>query len=178
MKNFFLRQALRYFAAAQAGPVVILNGAWMILASATWSHAYGTDSGVADAMRTLMRGYAWLGGVDADGHGNGATLLVVWGKLSIVYYLVDAAVRAVRGARPEGGARWSVWRWAGLSGLATLIGMGFALWPSEGSLPGALPVLVLLAAVSAAAAAWAVLARRLADHLASRLQPVGPPTPP
>ncbi len=144
--------------------MVILQGAWMILATATWSHAYGADSGVAEAMRTLMRGYGWLGGLDEHGRGNGTTLLTVWGKLSIVFYLIDAALQALRGARPARPKR-SVWWWALLSGLVTLAGMTFALWPTPDSLLGVAPVLLLLATLSAGAAAWAVLCRRLAERL-------------
>jgi len=173
MKNVIARHALRYFAAAQAGPVVILQGAWIILATATWSHAYGADSGVAEAMRTLMRGYAWLGGTDEYGHGNGNTLLVVWGKLSLVVYLIDAALRALRGPRPARPRR-SVWLWAGLSGLGTIIGMGFALWPTPDSLFDLAPLMILFAALSAGAAAWAVLSRRLVERLSTPQQEIAP----
>ncbi|MEO6227605.1 MAG: hypothetical protein ABIO61_07085, partial [Thermomonas sp.] len=163
MKNVLARHALRYFAAAQVGPVVILQGVWMILATATWSHAYGADSGVAEAMRALMRGYAWLGGTDEFGRGNGNTLLLVWGKLSLVLYLIDAALRALRGPRPAKPRR-SVWWWAGLSGLATLLVMGVALWPTQDSLLALTPLMLLFSALSAGAAAWAVLTRRLVER--------------
>lgn len=163
MKNVIARQALRYFGAAQAGPVVILQGAWIILAAGTWSHAYGADSGVGEAMRTLMRGYAWLGGTDEHGRGNGNVLLSVWGKLSLVVYLIDAALRAIRGPRPATPQR-SVWWWAGISGLVTLFGMGFALWPTPDSLLELTPLLVLFSVLSAGAAAWAVLTRRLVER--------------
>lgn len=163
LKNAIARHALRYFAASQAGPVVILQGVWIILATATWSHAYGADSGVAEAMRTLMRSYAWLGGTDGHGGGNGNTLLVVWGKLSLVMYMIEASLRALRGPRPAQPRR-SVWLWAGLSGLVTFFVMGFALWPTQDSLLGLTPLMVLFSALSAGAAAWAVLTRRLAER--------------
>ena len=163
MKNVIVRHALRYFAASQAGPVVILQGVWIILATATWSDAYGADSGVAEAMRTLMRGYAWLGGTDEYGRGHGNTLLVVWGKLSLVIYLIEALLRALRGPRPAKPRR-SVWWWAGLSGMATILLMGFALWPTEDSLLGLTPLMALFSALSAGAAAWAVLTWRLVDR--------------
>lgn len=180
MKNVIARHALRYFALAQAGPVVIVQGAWIILATATWSHAYGADSGVAEAMRTLMRGYAWLGGLDEQGHGNGNTLLAVWGKLSLVFYLIDAALRALRGPAAAPPQR-SVWWWGALSGLVTLLGMGFALWPTPDSLLDLAPLLVLFAALSAGAAVWAVFTRRLAERLtapASGSPPAAPSAPP
>lgn len=173
MKNVIARHALRYFAAAQAGPVVILQGAWLILATATWSHAYGDDSGVAGAMRALMRGYAWLGGTDEYGHGDGYTLLVVWGKLSLVVYLIDSALRALRGPRPAR-ARRSVWFWAALSGLGTIFGMGFALWPTPDSLFDLVPLLILFSVLSAGAAAWAVLSRRLVERLTTPEQQIAP----
>lgn len=144
--------------------MVILQGAWMILATATWSHAYGADSGVAEAMRTLMRGYGWLGGLDEHGHGNGNSLLAVWGKLTVVFYLIDATLHALRGKRPAKPKR-SLWWWALLSGLLTFFGMAFALWPTPDSLLALSPVLLLLATVSAGAAAWAVLCRRLSERL-------------
>lgn len=179
MKNVIARHLVRYLAVAQAGPVVILHGAWLILATATWSHASGADSGAAEAMRTLMRGYAWLGGLDEYGHGNGTTLLAVWGKLSLAVYLLDAALRALRGpasvpARPPR----SVWWWGALSGLATLLGMGFALWPMPEPLLELAPMLLLFAALSAAAAVWAVFTRRLSERLVMpAASPSTPPTP-
>lgn len=163
MKNLIVRHALRYFVAAQAGPVVILQGAWIILAVATWSHAYGADSGVAEAMRTLVRGFVWLGGTDEHGRGNGSTLLVVWGRLSLVLYLIDAAVRVLRG-NAQAQPRRSLWWWACLSGLVMLFGMGVALWPTPDSLLGLTPLLVLLSLLSAGAAAWAVWIRRLVER--------------
>lgn len=175
MKNVIARHALRFFAVAQAGPVVILHGAWIILATATWSHAHGPDSAVAEAMRTLMRGYAWLGGVDDQGHGNGTTLLAVWGKLSLLLYLIDAALRALRGPRPAK-PRISVWWWGALSGLATLLGMAFALWPTPDPLLELAPLLLLFSAVSAGAAVWAVFTRRLADRLTAPAAAL-PPNP-
>lgn len=177
MKNFLARHALRYFAAVQAGPVVILQGAWIILATATWSHGQGVDSGVAEAMRAVMRGYAWLGGVDEYGHGDGSRLLAVWGKLSLVYYLFDAAVQALRGPRPTQSRR-PVWWWAALSGLVTLLGMGFALWPTPDPLLGLAPLLGLFALLSAGAAAWAVVTRRLAERWTRTDPPPAPAGPP
>lgn len=180
MNNVIVRHVLRYFAASQAGPAVILQGVWIILATATWSHAYGADSGVAEAMRTLNRGYAWLGGVDEHGHGDGNTLLSVWAKLSIVFYLIDAALRALRGRRPAQPRR-SLWWWAGLSGLATLFSMGFALWPTPDSLLDLTPLMVLFSALSAGAAVWAVFTRRLVERwttLEIQAPPASPPANP
>lgn len=163
MKNVIACHALRFFAAAQVGPVVILQGAWILLAAGTWTHAYGADSGVGEAMRTLMRGYGWLGGMDGQGRGDGNSLLSVWGKLSMVFYLIDAALQALRRPRPAQRRR-PVWWWAGLSGMVTLFGMGVALWPTPDSLLSLTFVLVLFSALSAGAAAWAVVIRRLVER--------------
>lgn len=179
MKNVLARHALRYFAAAQVGPLVILQGMWIIAATATWSHAYGADSGVGEAMRTVWRAYVWMGGVDEYGHGNENNLLAVWAKLSLVFYLIDAAVRALRGPRPEPRRR-SVWLWAGLSGLVTLILMGFALWPTPDYLIDLMPLLLVFSSLSAGAAAWAVLARRLVEYWTTpktEARPVKAPSP-
>lgn len=162
MKNVLARHALRYFAAMQVGPLVILQGVWIILATATWSHEYGADSGVGAVMETLMQAYTWLGGVDEDGHGDENSMLAVWAKLSIVFYLIDAALRALRGPRPVQRRR-SVWFWGGLSGLVTVFLMCFALWPTPDSLIHLTWLMLLFPTLSAGAAVWAVFTRRLVE---------------
>ena len=127
-----------------------------------------------------MRGYAWLGGVDEHGRGDGDNLLSVWAKRSLVVYLIDAALRALRGPRPAQPRR-SVWWWSGLSGLGTLFGMGLAFWPTDDPLLGLTPLLVLFSALSAGAAAWAVFIRRLVERWTTpeiEARPLAPPTNP
>ncbi len=106
--------------------------------------------------------FVWLGGIDRDGHGDLGNLLAVWAKLSIPVCAVDALLRAVYGEWPP----MRVSRLALLSASVALLGYGFALWPQRSDSGAAmLPVFVVVwAATTAIASAWAVIVRRAAGR--------------
>lgn len=165
-------QAIRFLAGTQAFGMVIFHGGWILLALATWGLEAGPDSSTATLSRALVRAYAWLGGVDEYGHGDGSLMMVVWAKLSLVVYLIDAAIRRVRGERKP----VSLWRAAAASGAIALCGYLFAFWPTAKSgFENVFPAL-LFSVLALLATAWAVLAQRLGEILVARIrkEPLSP----
>jgi len=162
-----LVEVVRYLGVTQAGAVVILHGAWMLLALAVFQHASGDPTPGSDVSRALVRAYAWLGGTNADGVGNEAGMLVVWGKISLVLYLLDTVARALFGPRKP----VRLWVSVLASGVVALLGFGVSFFASEGSASAtSLGLLALLfGALAAAAMAWAVLARRIAEAVIRRI---------
>ena len=162
LSRFLAAQVLRYLASTQAFAMVVLHGGWVLLSIAVWSHASGGAGDLAAVGRGLLRAYAWLGGVDENGHGDGARMLAVWGKVSVLVWLLSQAWRSVRGARRP----WPLWRIALVSGLVALAGyLPAMLKGSPGQAGAVVPLAVLFAVLSAGAAAWAVGASRLAERL-------------
>jgi hypothetical protein len=67
-------------------------------------HVAGADSGgTAAVTRTLVRAYACLGGVDANGHGDAQSPMVVWARIALVIYALDALWRWLFGLRAPPG---------------------------------------------------------------------------
>lgn len=164
LKQAVFVQVIRYAASTQAVAAVALHAGWMLLALATWQHAAVDGSTIDVVTSGLIRAYAWLGGVDADGHGDLDNLLAVWGKVSLVVYALDALLRRVRGERPP----MRVSRVALSSGAVALLGYGLALWPqsvAQGTLADVAMFIGVFSVVAALAAAWAVFARRMGDRL-------------
>lgn len=161
-------QLIRYLASTQAMAMVVLHGAWMLLALATWNHAAGGEGGTGGIARSLLRAYAWLGGVDADGHGDAGNLVAVFAKLSLVVYAISALWQRLFGEwRP---LPW--WLLALGSGVVALFGYAMSIWPSlpADAKPGdAAFVIGLFAVVTALSTAWAVLARRGGEWLIGRM---------
>ena len=151
-------QAVRYVAAAQSFPIVVLHAGWILLALATWGHASGPDSGIGDASRGLVRAYAWLGGVDESGRGGERGLVAVWAKLGFVLYLIDALWLRLFGQRKP--IAW--WWMVAVSSLVALIGYMVALVPT-GDLGEATFLLIVFSILTGLATAWSVAAHRLAD---------------
>lgn len=160
---------VRFAASTQLTGVVLLHGVWMLFAVLTWKHASGVGDGVSVLTRGLWDGYLWLGGADADGHGDLGNLLAVWAKLSLPVYLLDATARKLFGERPP--MRLS--RIAALSGGIALVGFGVAIWPLRNAEGAGIWMLFWLAgfAVAAALAAlWAALARRVGELLVAAME--------
>lgn len=171
VKRTLGRHLIRYAASTQILPVVMLHGLWMVFAVLTWRDAAASGSGVDRAAGAVWNAYLWLGGVDADGHGDLDNLLGVWAKLSLPVYLLDAIVRSLLGERaPMGLARISL-----LSGVTATLGYGLAIWPlraAQGADWWMLIWIVVLGMAAALAALWAALARRIADWaIAAMLRP-------
>lgn len=164
LKQAIFVQVIRYAASTQAVAAVALHAGWMLLALATWQHA-AVDGGAIDAVTSGLTGaYAWLGGVDADGHGDIDNLLAVWGKVSLVVYAVDALLRRVRGERSP----MRVSRVALSSGAVALLGYGLALWPQfavQGTPADVAMFIGVFSVVASLAAAWAMFARRVGERL-------------
>ncbi|MEO7251403.1 MAG: hypothetical protein ABIW30_02205 [Arenimonas sp.] len=161
LSRTLLAEAIRYLGLTQAGPAVVLHGAWMLLALATWQDDY------AGLTRPLVRAYRWLGGADDQGAGAEAALLIVWGKLALVLYFLQLIARAVRG--PRAPLRLRVLALG--SGLVALLGysLGFLGDEGNGDRVELLLLAALLATLAAAAVAWAVFAKRAAESLARSL---------
>lgn len=165
------RHLIRYAASTQILPLVMLHGVWLLFAVLTWGDAAASGSGVDRATDAVWKAYLWLGGVDADGHGDLDNLLQVWAKLSLPVYLLDAIVRRLLGERaPLGLARIAL-----LSGVMAVLGFGLAIWPlraEQGAGWWMLIWIAVLGMAAALAALWAALARRIADWaVAAMLRP-------
>lgn len=99
LRRTVLVEVIRYMGVTQAGPAVILHGAWMLLALAVWQHATAGSTSSADFTRPLLRAFVWLGGTDGHGVGSASNLVVVFGKISVVLYLIEAMVHRAVGPR-------------------------------------------------------------------------------
>jgi hypothetical protein len=163
--RLLLVQAIRYLVALQAFGMVVLHAGWMLLAIATWGAA--GDADVTSLARLLTRAFVWLGGVDASGHGDEGTIFAVWGKISIVVWLLGAAWRALRGPRPP----WSAWKVVVLSGAIALAGYAFAIWPAEdGNLAAGAWVLAGMTIATTVATAWAVASARIGEWVIAQVE--------
>jgi hypothetical protein len=160
--------AIRYLAASQAFAMVFFHAGWMLLAVATWGHVAGADSGTAAVTRTLVRAYAWLGGVDANGHGDAHSLMVVWARIALAVYAFEVLWRWRFGRR----APMRLWRVAGISWLTAQLGYVVALVPT-GSLIDATVVIVLFPLLACAATVWSIAVHRFAESIVARIEPGG-----
>ena len=163
LSRILLAEAIRYFGLTQAGPAVILHGAWILLVLATLQDDYG------GLTRPLVQAYRWLGGADSQGAGAEASLLIVWGKIALVLYFLQLIARALRGPRAPLRLRMRVLALG--SGIVALLGYSFGFLGDEGNgnRVELLLLAALLATLAAAAVAWAVLAKRAAEFLVRRL---------
>jgi hypothetical protein len=157
-------QGIRLLAGTQAFGMVVLHAGWMLLALATWGHA--EDPGSAHSITApIVRAFIWLGGVDHAGRGDENSIMLVWGKLSILVYLLDLAWRRLTGERPPR----SVWKLALLSGAISLAGWSLAIWPTNPPW-GDTWIIALFAVLTAIATGWAILVRRLGDLIITGLE--------
>jgi hypothetical protein len=169
LARFLMVQVVRYFASTQAFALVVLQGAWMLLAFAAWGQ--GDTGGAGELATAVLRVFVRLGGVDASGHGDANTLFAVWGKLSLGVYALAAAWRWWRGPR----APWAWWRLVAVSSVVALAGYVFAIWPSSGNQRGDLVLVAVGFAVATAfATAWAVGAARLAERVVEIIERADP----
>jgi hypothetical protein len=161
-------EAIRLFAASQAVGMVFVHAAWLLLAIALWRHH--AEGSMVDALGTrLLRSYAWLGGIGPDGRGDETGMMLVWGKISVVVYALDALLRAVRrGRRPI-----AMWRVAIGSALVVFAGFLFAFWP-KGLDADAWLLATMFAVFGLGATFWAVGAHRLGELLAERMLATAP----
>lgn len=165
LARFLAIQALRYVAATQSFAMVFFHAGWILLAMATWGGPDGAHGGVGAVTRVLVQAFVWLGGVDARGHGDGDTLMVVWARLALAVYLLDTAWRRLFGTpRPIGLRRIAVGSW-----LLAQVGYIVAMVPT-GDLAEAAIVLLLFPLLAALATVWAVAMRRLAQRLEDRIR--------
>jgi hypothetical protein len=157
-------QLIRFFAGTQAFGMVVLHAGWMLLALATWGDANDPDS-AHSITAPIVRAFIWLGGVDNAGHGDANSIMRVWGKLSILVYLIDLAWRRVAGERRPR----SLWKLALVSGAIAFAGWVLALWPT-GPAWGEAWIIVLFAVLTALATGWSILVRRLGDLIIAGLE--------
>lgn len=157
--------AIRWAAASQALPVVVIHGVWMLLAAHTWTEAYPNDHVAGVVVDKAMVFYVWLGGMGPDGHhGDADSLLAAWFKLSLPLYLLAELWRWKRGPRPS--TRW--WLIVFWSAAIALAGYSFALWPAlptVGNAQDAPWFLTMMTIAASLATAWAVVSRRLGERL-------------
>jgi hypothetical protein len=99
-------EGLRYLASTQLFGMVVLHAGWMLLAAAMWGHGAAEGEGVALVTRPLLRAFAALGGVDAQGHGDENSIFQVWLVLSLPVYLLLSLWRWLRPDRKP----WGFWR--------------------------------------------------------------------
>ena len=170
--RFILVQGIRYFAAAQAFPMVFFHAGWILLAVATWGHAAEPGGAVGAVTRGLVRAYGWLGGVDAQGHGDEDGLMVVWARLALVLYAIEAVWRWLFGERKP----VRLLRIAALSTGVALVGYVAAFLPT-GDLAEAALVVIGFSMLAGLATAWSVGMHRLAAALELRLDGADKPGP-
>jgi hypothetical protein len=155
----------RYLAASQAFAMVFFHAGWMLLAVATWGHLAGPDSEIRTVTHVLMRAYAWLGGLDANGHGDANSMMVVWAKIALAIYALESLWRLKFGKR----APMKLWRVAGISWLVAQLGYVFALLPT-GAIGATTVILILFPLLAGVATVWSVAAHRFADVIVDRLE--------
>jgi hypothetical protein len=166
-------EALRYAASTQVTAAVVFHAGWLLLATATWGHASGGEGAIGVTMRTVISAFVWLGGVDDVGHGDVGTIMVVWAKLSLLVYLVAAALRRWRGERRP----LRIAHVALLSAVIAIAGYTFALWhePQRGP---AIALTIGFSALASITTVWAVLVQRMAARVAEALvEPSEPASP-
>ena len=170
--RFLVTQAIRYFAAAQAFPMVFFHAGWILLAVATWGHAAGPESAVGAVSQVLVRAYTWMGGVDANGHGDEDGLMVVWAKLALLVYAAEALWRLAFGERKP----MRLLRIAMVSTGVALVGYIAAFLPT-GDLAEAALVVIGFSTLAGLATAWSVGMHRLAAALELRVDGADKPGP-
>lgn len=168
MKRALAVHAIRLLAVTQTVPLVLVHAGWIALALLTWGEAAGDGSSVQQFSRAAWRAYAWMGGADADGHGDINNLMSVWAKLALVVYGLEVVARRI-------GPQWGPLRWWILplvSGVVAACGWTLATWPERvasgvaddaGWLLGFVMLFGFLAAV------WVMLVRRVADAIVARI---------
>lgn len=164
LARFLVIQVVRYIAATQCFAMVFFHAGWILLAVATWAHLGGPDSAIGALTRVFVSAFAWLGGVDSQGQGDGSTLMIVWAKIALAIYLVEALWRRLYGApRPVGLGRIAVVSW-----LIAQAGYVVAILPT-GGLAESMIVLVLFPILAAVSTVWAVAMHRLAKLVEDRI---------
>jgi hypothetical protein len=163
-------EAVQFAASTQVVGAVFFHAGWIILMLATWGHASGGEGMIAMVTRALTRAFVWLGGVDAAGHGDMNTIMLVWVKLSFGLYLIDLALRRWLGERRP----LALGRIALLSGAIAAVGYTVAMW-NEFAIRDGIWVIVLFSVLAAITTAWAVLVRRMASLLATAIDPPAAP---
>lgn len=159
-------EALQFAAGTQVFGAVFFHAGWILLTLATWGHASGGEGSIGALTRSLTQGFVWLGGVDDSGHGDLGTIMQVWAKLSLAWYLIDLVLRRWIGQRPP----IALGRIALLSGGIAAAGYTLAMW-NEADPSGFIPITVIFSLLAAITTVWAVLVRRLAGKLAEALDP-------
>lgn len=151
-------EGLRYLASTQIFGMVVLHAGWMLFAAATWSYGASEGEGAALVTRPLMRAFAALGGVDAQGHGDENSIFQVWLILSLPVYVLLSLWRALRPARKP----WSFWRCVMVSTLLAAAGYTFAFLGDSRN-EGVLVAIIGFTVATALASAWGLGAQRLAE---------------
>ena len=153
-------EAIRFAASTQALVAVVFHAGWMLLALATWGHASGGEGAIGSMTRTLVGADVWLGGVDASGHGDAGSIMVVWGKLSLLAYLLEVALRPWTGRlRP-----FRLSRIALLSGAIAVAGYTLAFW-HEPNTVAAIALTIGFSTLAAVGTLWAVLVQRMVSRV-------------
>lgn len=154
-------EALRYAASTQLFGMVVLHAGWMLLAAATWGYGASEGEGAALVTRPLMRAFAALGGVDAQGHADENSIFRVWLILSVPVYVLLSVWNALRPNRK----RWSFWRSVLVSTGVAAAGYTFALLGDPRNQDVVLAVIGLTVATGLASV-WGIGAQRLAELVA------------
>jgi hypothetical protein len=155
---------IRLLASSQAFGMVVRHAGWMLLAAATWGGDDGAG-GASSFTAPIVRAFVWLGGVDESGHGDATSIMLVWGKLSLLVHLLYLLYRRATGERrPRRIATLAL-----VSGAIALAGWLLALWPTAIGI-GEAGIAAMFAMLTAAATAWALGARRVADALLAALE--------
>jgi len=154
-------EAIRFVASTQSLVGVVFHAGWMLLALATWGHASGGEGAIGTMTHTLIGAFVWLGGVDADGHGDAGSIMVVWGKLSLVVYLLELALRPWTGRlRP-----FRLSRIALFSGVVAAAGYTLALW-HEPDTVAAISLTIAFSTLATIGTLWAVIVQRMLSQVA------------
>jgi hypothetical protein len=169
--------ALGYIASTQQVYAVGGHFGWFMLLVIGLGEG-GAGGSMKEVGRALLNLYALLGGVDASGHGGKAELMEVWGKLSLIHYVVQQLLSRVFGARVP----WGVMRkWAASTALACAgYGVAFAL-PSLlrgggwGSSNGMLSVIPFFIGFTSVMTLWGLGFSRFMRYLQGAVR--GDPTP-
>ena len=161
-------QLVRFVAATQATMALVLHGAWMLLAIATWQASDPTGE-VAAMTRPLMRAFAWLGGIERGGRGDEGNVAQAMALLAVPFYLLASLRR--RPAEGPASPLAGLLKWAAVSGAVATAGFARAFW--SGGLTGMdlVYLATLMGVLTTGATAWAVAMHRVGEILVARLEP-------
>lgn len=173
-------EVVRYLAFTQSGMLVGLHFGWiMLVVIGSTGMVDGVKDGREEIGAQFFEAVRWLGGMDADGHGDLDSMLALWGKVSLILFLPKLLWDVFGGERPP----WPFLRKLAVSTALMAVGYvaGFALVAMQAKndpdIGGFVMIWAVFVAFGAASGAWAFAAGLLGETIARHLLGSPPPRP-